>query len=135
LVIPPDRELTGALAAYVKSFKKQVSERHLPANRPRWYALDEIPRPQILISPLAKESFKVVLNVVEAVPSNNLYGIDLLDGVDPWPLAEWLRSPAGQAELRRVSRRYPGGSHKLEPRDVRSVIVPANLRKKQQQLF
>jgi adenine-specific DNA-methyltransferase len=133
LAIPPERKLAGALQTYVTSFKEEVALRHLAANRARWYSLDELPRPQILVSPLSKKSFKVVLNPAEAVPSNNLYGIDLLNGGDPRLLADWLRSPSGQAELRRVSRRYPGGSNKLEPSDVRSVLVPSSLRTKLQE--
>jgi adenine-specific DNA-methyltransferase len=127
LVIPPDAVLDGELAAYIERHKDEVSVRYLPSQRKPWYSINELLRPQILLSPLSKTDFKVVLNSAQAVPSNNLFGISLSDGGDPGPLATWLRSGDGQQELRRLSHRYPGGSHKLEPGRVRAVRLPADL--------
>jgi hypothetical protein len=42
-------------------------------------------------------------------------------------LAAWLRSEAGQRQLLRASRRYHGGSHKLEPGDLKCLRVSAEL--------
>lgn len=127
LAIPPAYNLSGALAAYVELHREGVSGRHLASQRACWYSITELPRPQILLSPLSKVDFKIVLNTVGAVPSNNLFGISLKDGSDPRPLAEWLRSADGQVELRRLSHRYPGGSHKLEPGCLRDVRLPSTL--------
>lgn len=127
LAISPDAPLAGQLREYVESYEVTVKDRHLPSKRRPWYAITALPRPQILVSPLSKTSFKVVLNSARAVPSNNLFGITLLNGSNPGGLAEWLRSTAGQSELRRVSRRYHGGSHKLEPGDLRRIRVPKML--------
>jgi predicted RNA methylase len=127
LAIPADYELAGALAEYVERHREAISSRHLPQQRACWYSITELPRPQILLSPLSKTDFKVVLNTVRAVPSNNLFGISLKSGDDPRPLARWLRSDTGQHELRRMSHRYPGGSHKLEPRRLREVRIPMRL--------
>jgi hypothetical protein len=115
LAIPEDYELSGAVADYVERHREAVSRRYLPSQRACWYSINEMPRPQILLSPLSKTDFKVVVNSVRAVPSNNLFGITLKDEGDPGPLACWLRSDSGQRELKRLSHRYPGGSHKLEP--------------------
>ena len=125
LAIPPTYELEGALKEYVERYRKDVSKRHLPSQRTPWYSIDELPRPQLLLSPLSKGTFKVVINTADAVPSNNLFGITLNDQSDPARLAAWLRSDKGQQELRRLGRRYPGGSLKLEPRALRAAEVPA----------
>jgi adenine-specific DNA-methyltransferase len=127
LAIPADYRLSGFVREYVRRHETDVSRRHLPSQRVPWYSIRELPRPQLLISPLSKTAFKVVENAVGAVPSNNLFGISLRNGADPRRLAEWLRSEAGQQELRRVSRRYQGGSHKLEPGSLRAVHVPKKL--------
>jgi adenine-specific DNA-methyltransferase len=127
LAIPPGFELNGTLKRYVDEHEATVSGRYLPRQRPCWYVITELPRPQILISPLAKRTFKIVLNSAAAVPSNNLFGITLTGDGDPRNLAKWLRSNEGQAELRRLSRRYPGGSYKIEPRRLQAVRVPLDV--------
>lgn len=124
LVIPPDYRLTGALLEYVERWKADVAHRFLLSQRTPWYSLTGLIRPHLLISPLAKTRFKVVRNSVGAVPSNNLFGITPNLDATAGCLMSWLCSPAGQAELRRVSRRYHGGSHKVEPRGLRSVRIP-----------
>jgi adenine-specific DNA-methyltransferase len=124
LAIPPDRPLNGTLSDYVARHRDTVSKRYLPRQRAVWYSVTELPRPQVLISPLAKTDFKVVVNTVRAVPSNNLFGISLKTNSDITPLVTWLRSEVGQRELLHVSRRYPGGSHKLEPGDLCRLRLP-----------
>lgn len=127
LAIPPEMELNDRLAEYLERHREAVSQRHLVARRTPWYAIVELPRPQILVSPLSKTDFKIVLNTVRAVPSNNLFGITLRNDQDPRALADWLRSSLGQEELRRLSHRYPGGSHKLEPGRLRAVRLPRSV--------
>lgn len=124
LLIPPDLPLTGRLAAYVESFRAEVAHRHLPSSRDPWYSIASPLPPALLISPLAKNEFKVVVNRLRAIPSNNLFGIHPANGVSSDALANWLRSASGQDELRRVSNRYPGGSYKLEPSRLSSIRLP-----------
>jgi hypothetical protein len=127
LAIPRDLPLQGALRAYVERFEEEVSKRFLPSQRQPWYSITDLSRPDLVIAPLAKRGFKVVSNAVRAVPSNNLFGITMRNGADSHQLADWLRSADGQRELLRASRRYHGGSHKLEPGDLKRVLVPAEL--------
>ncbi|HEY4451359.1 MAG TPA: hypothetical protein VGN13_07165 [Solirubrobacteraceae bacterium] len=129
LAIPADHKVSGALRAYLSRFEAEVSTRFLPSQREPWYALTGLGTPDLLISPLSKTGFKVVVNTVRAVPSNNLYGITMRNGTRARALADWLRSDDGQQALLRASRRYHGGSHKLEPGELKRVPVPAALAK------
>ena len=127
LAIPPDFRLQGELRAYVKRFEEDVSQRFLASQRHPWYSVTHLARPELLVSPLSKSRFKIVVNSVRAVPSNSLLGITMTNGTSPTRLAVWLRSAAGQNELRRVSRRYHGGSHRLDPGDLKRACVPTKL--------
>jgi adenine-specific DNA-methyltransferase len=127
LAIPPDFTIRGALRAYVERFEEDVSRRYLASQRHPWYSVTHLARPDLLVSPLSKTDFKIVVNLVGAVPSNSLLGITMENGTSPARLAAWLRSGAGQQELRRVSRRYHGGSHKLEPGDLQRACVPTRI--------
>jgi adenine-specific DNA-methyltransferase len=127
LAIPPATELSGELKSYVQGFEGSVKDRFLPSKRPLWYSLSLSAPPPILISPLSKGEFRVVTNAIGAIPSNNLFGIYPAQESDVERISNWLRSTDGQRELRRVSRRYPGGSYKLEPRDLGSAGIPKEL--------
>lgn len=127
LAIPPDYHLDGPLLDRIRQFEPEVKDRHLPSKRKPWYSITDLFRPQIMISPLSKFEFRVVLNDAGAVPSNNLFGISLRNSGSPAALASWLRSKEGQERLRRLSRRYHGGSYKLEPGSLQAVEVPETL--------
>jgi adenine-specific DNA-methyltransferase len=125
LAIDPDERLGARVSAHLEH-DPEVAERHLCTQREPWWSITDRPRPDILLGPLSKTHFKVVLNEAGAIPSNNLIGITVVGG-SARPLADWLRSDAGQAELRRVSRKYHGGSLKVEPGDIRKVRVPRSV--------
>jgi hypothetical protein len=129
LVVPPAFELSGVLRKYLERHEDEVSKRFLPSQRDLWYSISDAWSPDLLISPLSKNGFKVVVNTAGVVPSNNLFGITMRNGTPPEALAAWLRSKPGQRALLRASRRYHGGSHKLEPGDLKGVHVPAKLTK------
>jgi adenine-specific DNA-methyltransferase len=122
LAVDPKTEPAGALRAYLDEHV-HVAERYLCRQRSVWWAITDLPRPDVLVSPLSSSGFKIVENQVGAVPSNNLLGIWTPPGTAS-VLADWLRSDAGQSELHRISRRYQGGSHKIEPGDLRLVRLP-----------
>jgi adenine-specific DNA-methyltransferase len=124
LAISADAKLEGELKRYVDSFEVEVKDRHLPSKRPVWYSLSLPAPPALLVSPLSKGEFRIVANQIGAIPSNNLFGIYPTGDDELRRITEWLRSTAGQEELRRVSRRYPGGSYKLEPAALASVRIP-----------
>lgn len=126
LTIPRERVLEPSIQKYLDAQPIEVKDRYLVRNRSLWYSLDHLPRPSLLVSSLGRSGFRIVSNHLEAVPSNNLLGVDPDDHEACELVAEWLRSPAGQDELCRVARRYPGGSLKLEPGDLRRVRLPRN---------
>jgi hypothetical protein len=127
LAIPSAFDVTGRLSEYIREFEDEVSKRFLVSQRDPWYALRGLVRPELLVAPLSKTAFKVVVNSARAVPSNNLMAITTNGRLDAKRLADWMRTPTGQAELQRVSRGYPGGSRKLEPGDLRKLQVPTAL--------
>lgn len=127
LSIPPGHQITGPLQDRIRRYEDEVKDRHLPSKREPWYSITDHFQPQILISPLSKSEFRIVLNHAAAVPSNNLFGISLHNETNPERLADWLRSAEGQHALKRLARRYHGGSYKLEPGSLSAVEVPKSL--------
>ncbi|MGC9540009.1 Eco57I restriction-modification methylase domain-containing protein [Streptomyces sp. UG1] len=125
-----EADLTNPVVAALvrEGEEKGTPERYLCKVRSPWYAVEEVPIPDILIAPMSKSNFKVVNNSVGAIPTNSLYGIRLLDRVTAErvaePLALWLRSEDGQNSLRAIARRHSDGIFKLEPRALSGLHVP-----------
>ncbi|WP_189836799.1 Eco57I restriction-modification methylase domain-containing protein [Streptomyces umbrinus] len=107
-----------------------VHERHLCKVRSPWYALERIIVPDLLIGPMGKSRFRVIVNDVGAIPTNTLYGLRLrnpsLSGSVNY-LAQWLSGDEGQAALRTVARQHGDGLLKLEPGPLSAVPVPARV--------
>lgn len=98
----------------------------LVARRNPWYVVERVASPDLLFVPVSHGHHRVIVNQGGVIGSNNFYGLTLRSSA-PWTaeeLAEWLRSDAGQCELRSVARHYQGGALKIEPRALRSVRVP-----------
>ena len=102
----------------------------LMSARSFWYIVERVEPPQLLINPMSKSTFRVVENVVGAVPSNSIYGIYLTDHADDeayTALTEWLRGEDGQSAIQTRTRAHSDGLMKLEPRALGSIAVPASL--------
>lgn len=108
---------------------QKIHERHLCKTRPVWYALEKIVAPDLLIGPMGKDRFRIVINDVKAIPTNTLYGLRLRDGDENSirRLAEWMSSDQGQDALRVVARQHGDGLLKLEPGPLGTVRVPARI--------
>ncbi|MFF7472452.1 hypothetical protein [Streptomyces sp. NPDC008092] len=107
-----------------------IHERHLCRVRSPWYALERITVPDLLIGPMGKSRFRIVVNDVGAIPTNTLYGLRLRNPSSPGAvnhLAQWLSSEEGQAALRIVARQHGDGLLKLEPGPLSGVPVPAGI--------
>ena len=107
--------------------RKGYSSRYLCQVRDTWYEVEHVDPPDIVVSPMSKGPFRVVLNTVRAVPSNSMYGIYLSDPSTARGLVDWLNSSAGQAELEVCARHYSHGLRKLEPGSYRKVLIPIEL--------
>jgi hypothetical protein len=122
--------MNEAVADYLELGRaSEIHLRHLPSQRPQWYAVEPVEPPDVFLAPVGKDLHRVIVNDVAAVGSNNFYGI-YLNAEAPWTstaLAQWLRSPAGQKSLRGIARHYQGGSLKIEPRALRNLMVPPTL--------
>lgn len=112
----------------------KIDQRYLCRTRDPWYAVEKIPAPDILIGPMGKESFRIVINKVGAIPTNTLYGLRFRHRSIRYlsqmvqALANWLSSAVGQEALRAAARKHHGdGLVKLEPGAVALVRVPADL--------
>jgi hypothetical protein len=65
-----------------------------------------------------------LVNSVNAIPSNSMYGVYLNDVSLGAQLVGWFHTPEGQRSLRSQTKQYSGGLFKLEPGGLSSVRVP-----------
>lgn len=123
-----DLATQAEIATYLsEGTRRKVDQRYLPSHRPHWWAVEEVSAPDLFISPVGKSAFRIIVNTIGAVGSNNFYGIYLDNARAPWSasvLAKWLRSDEGQEELGMLARHYQGGSLKIEPKSLRNLAIP-----------
>lgn len=117
-----------AVARYItRGERLGLHERYLCAHRDPWYSLESLLPPDLIFAPLITNTVHVVRNTVAALPSNSLYGLYANVGVGDAEIKAveaWLRGPNGLAALHAHGHRFPGGSLKLEPGDLRSLPIP-----------
>jgi len=101
--------------------------RYLTRDREYWYAVEQIDPPHILVSLMTKDRFRAVVNVIDAIPSNSIYGIYMHNQSLVPAVCEWLNSDRGQEALKARARHYSNGLLKLEPRDYLDVRVPDDI--------
>ncbi|WP_079040402.1 Eco57I restriction-modification methylase domain-containing protein [Streptomyces prasinus] len=111
--------------------RDEINERYLCRTRKPWYVLERIVPPDLLIGPMGKQGFRIVVNSVGAIPTNTLYGMRMRKRGDTRAsarrLAEWMGSPAGQEALRARARRHGDGLLKLEPGSLATVLIPRHV--------
>ncbi|MEU7822486.1 Eco57I restriction-modification methylase domain-containing protein [Catellatospora sp. NPDC049133] len=135
LQLTDEDEKDASVRALIKAGEDEMlHERFLCKVRSPWFAVERIPAPEILVGPMGKEEFRIVVNEIGAIPTNTLYGLRFRyrDG-RAFPegarvLADWLRSADGQESLRVAARKFHGdGLVKIEPRALAQVMVPAQI--------
>lgn len=108
-----------------------LPDRYLCRQRELWYRLEQIEPPEVVLSPLVTIlGLRALTNKIGAIPSNSLYGLYRQPGVEKavaTRVLDWLVSPAGLRTLRGHGRHLSGGSIKLEPGELRTLPVPAEL--------
>ena len=88
----------------------------LTSQRETWFDLRaELKTAPILIGPMARSRFSILVNKGAAYYTNSLFGITPDDQSDVNELLAWLRSDDGQAALRSIARPLGAGLLKLEP--------------------
>lgn len=103
---------------------------YLCRKRSPWYQLEKIAVPDILIGPMGKSKFRIVVNDCGAIPTNTLYGLrlsPLYSALKREGLARWLASDIGQDLLRMHARQHGDGLLKLEPGSLSKVLVPSHI--------
>jgi hypothetical protein len=114
-----------------EGIRDDIHERYLCRTRKPWYVLEKIIPPDLLIGPMGKQGFRIVLNSVGAIPTNTLYGMRMRNRGDTdrsaRRLAEWMESSPGQEALRTRARRHGDGLLKLEPGSLATVLVPRHV--------
>ncbi len=129
LRIPPDAD-TSRIGWYLsEGVAAGVPLRHLATRRSKWWSIEQLPAPRLLLQPMTKHRFKIVVNHVQAYHTNTLYGLYPLGlrarVVDQ--VASWLRSDDGQEALTRVARPLSSGLLRVEPKAVGALRLPQSL--------
>jgi hypothetical protein len=105
----------------------ELLERHLVKQRTRagrrWWDVETVSAP-ILFSYFNRPAGRFVRNKIDAVPLNNWLALQPKAGVDADELFALLQEDAVAERLKEQSRIYGNGLWKLEPGDLRSVVLP-----------
>ncbi|MEV2273558.1 Eco57I restriction-modification methylase domain-containing protein [Nonomuraea africana] len=131
-LIEKDREQAVINELLTQAESEGIQKAYLcRTRRPVWYELERIPTPHIMISPMSKSVFRVIINTFGVTPTNTLYGLYLEEAFDSPEnrrrLAEWLRGVQGQSALKAVARRHGDRLLKLEPRALLSIQMPMSV--------
>ncbi len=102
-----DPEVSRVIAEGVR---QGIHERYLCKVRNPWYAVEQIPPPDLLIGPMGKQQFRVVTNGAGAIPTNTLYGLRMRQGV-PSSVGQrrGVASRRGWAAVNACNRTSPRG--------------------------
>lgn len=130
LATEEDRHAIAALDAYLRSGEAQeFDQRELCSRRDVWFDVShDAFVPDVIITAMTRERFRIVTNDVGAVITNNLYGWRWKASTSKATrslVIDWLRSDEGQAALRSTARSQGDGLFKLEPRALRELPVPS----------
>lgn len=122
------RDERGArIGAYLaRGHQDGVADGFLASQREHWFVIDEDVKPApLLVLPMTKRTFRVILNTAGALHTNTLYGLYPKNAaVDVDRAAEWLRGSHGQQAMRTAARHYSSGLLKLEPKTLSTLPVP-----------
>lgn len=119
-----------ALAQYIRAGETDdLHERHLCSTRRDWFDLTaEVTIPDVIVAPMTRERFRVIVNDAAAAISNNLYGVTWLTGTPEetrGEIVDWLRSDEGQRALKAIARQQGSGLLKIEPKSLQRLPLPS----------
>lgn len=122
-----------AVAAYIQvGISRGFDQRHLCKVRsgPWFDVTHDLVVPDVVITAMSRDRFRIVENAAGAAITNNLYGWKWRRGVSSRTRAtvlDWLRGPDGQAEVKALCRSQGGGLAKIEPASLARLLLPAEL--------
>lgn len=103
----------------------------LCARRDPWFDLrHDLVVPDVVVSPTTRDRFGIATVSGRVAITNNLYGMSWHPDVPESSrdsVVRWLRSTAGQKELRAKARHHAHGLYKLEPGALKEVQVPSSV--------
>lgn len=128
-VTKSDLRSDPAVADYIADGEASgVDSGELCRRRDDWYDLaHDLVTPDVIIGAMTRGTFRFIENSMGAAITNNLYGWRWLEGTRPKVrkrVLAWLRSEAGQQAVTGAARRQADGLVKIEPRALRSVVIP-----------
>lgn len=122
-----------AVAAYIEvGVSRGFDQRHLCKVRvgPWFDVTHDLVVPDVVITAMSRDRFRIVENAAGAAITNNLYGWKWRRGVSSrtkTKLLAWLRGPDGQAAVKALCRSQGDGLAKVEPASLASLPLPAAL--------
>lgn len=133
-LLAPSREWTyGPMYEYLEYglAEYELLERHLVKQRVKagrkWWKVETVSAP-ILFSYFNRPHGRFVRNRIDAVPLNNWLAIQPKDGIDADELFAVLQEGSVAERLAEQSRHYGNGLWKLEPSELRAVVLPPSAR-------
>lgn len=124
---PADASLVSVDRYLAHGKKLGVHFGELCSRRKYWYDFrDDLVIPDVIIGPMTRARFRIVVNQHGAAITNNLYGFRWNSKVstrERTRVVTWLRSDAGQETLRAAARRQAHGLFKIEPGALRCLRV------------
>ena len=126
-LLAPTQPLDDSVEAYLNRYKKRARSavRTFAKRDPWWNVGYDLGTPAFVPS-LHHHNFRVVANNVRATCSNSIYKlIDVDESVAPIAIALGSQSTVAQLSAEILSRSFGGGALKLEPSDVRKLLIPS----------
>ena len=123
---PIDSIENDSLNAYLEHGREREADTsYLARNRSPWFVVDERPPPDIVATYMSKDGFRFMRNRAGIRTLNNFHNISLpnFDSDEIDALLAYLNSNVADEITKRSGRRYARGLHKIEPDELKDVLV------------
>jgi hypothetical protein len=103
-----------------------IHERYKCRIRTPWWALParQVRAPHLFMTYMASEIPRLVMNDAGAASTNNVHGVNLLNGTDRRALVASFYNSLTMLSAELVGRSYGGGVLKLEPTEAERLVIP-----------
>ncbi len=128
LVIAGDSSVDGTVADLIAEGERNgVHKRYKCRIRTPWWSLPprQVARPpELFLTYMASKVPRLVVNEAQALSTNTVHGVKLLNGADPAAVAASFYSSLTMLSAELVGRSYGGGVLKLEPTEAERLAIP-----------